>query len=57
MGSTLGCCSKNEEDPNNVNMQFLDASYNTHNKMRMIIRIQALFRGYLTRKKVRAILE
>lgn len=57
MGNTLGCCSKHEEDPNNVNMVFLEANYNNKEKMRRIVKIQAIFRGYLTRKRVRLILE
>jgi hypothetical protein len=58
MGTALGCCSKNDEDTHNVNMMFLDAAiFNNRDKLRLIVRIQAVFRGYLTRKRVRAILE
>ena len=50
MGNAMACCGKNESDPNNFKVD--DFSNIKGDKLRMIIRLQAAFRGYLARKRV-----
>jgi hypothetical protein len=55
MGSALACCGKQEEDGSNLNTALLGKEYHSADKMRRIIRIQACFRGFMARKRVKAI--
>jgi hypothetical protein len=52
MGNSLACCGSNEEDPNNMTTGNLGRDLHSPDKIRMIIKIQATFRGYLDRKRV-----
>ncbi len=56
MGNSLACCGKNDTDPNNLDTGKL-GQYSGPSKLRAIIRIQAIFRGYMDRKRVRALKE
>ena len=51
MGNSLACCGKSDSDPNNLDTNF-NKDFQHPNKMRYIIKIQAVMRGYLTRKHV-----
>ena len=52
MGNSLACCGSNDNDPNNMNTDNLVKDLHSADKIRMIIRIQAAFRGYMDRKRV-----
>ena len=52
MGNSLACCGKSDSDPNNINTEF-GGEFKSASKLRQIIKIQAHFRGFLTRKRVR----
>ncbi len=54
MGNSFACCGKNDADPNNVDTNKLSDTKGGI-KIRAIVKVQALIRGYLTRKKVKAI--
>ncbi|TNV83491.1 hypothetical protein FGO68_gene3019 [Halteria grandinella] len=60
MGQTLACCGKSEVDSNDIKTQgivdILDQLKSTKS-IRRIIKIQSVFRGYLTRKHVRQLRE
>lgn len=56
MGNSLACCGKNEADPNNLDTGKLN-QYNGPAKLRSIIRIQSIFRGFMARKRVKALKE
>ena len=56
MGNSLACCGKNESDPNNLDTTKL-GNYQGATKLRSIIRIQSIFRGYMARKRVKALKE
>jgi hypothetical protein len=52
----MACCGKSEADPNNItNDPFYGKDSHTvsADKLRMIIKIQALLRGALARKRVK----
>ena len=54
----MACCGKNDADPNNINTdQFGKGHDYLHqaDKIKTIIRIQAAFRGYMARKRVRSL--
>ena len=51
MGNSFACCGKNDQDPNNLDTTKL-GNYHGAAKLRMIVKIQAAFRGFLTRKQV-----
>lgn len=55
MGSAMGCCGKSEEDPNNLNTLNFGRDYMNADKLRLIIKIQSQFRGFLARKRVKEI--
>ena len=50
MGNSLACCGKSGGDPNDVIID--DLSKYKGEKLKSIIRIQSLYRGYSTRKRV-----
>ena len=52
MGNSLACCGKNEADPNNFKVDEFN-NLKGSDKIRMIIKIQAFFRGVLARKRVK----
>lgn len=54
MGSSLACCGKSDSDPNNINTE-LGKDFNSGAKLKYIIKIQAVMRGYLGRKRVKLI--
>jgi hypothetical protein len=56
MGSTLACCGKSDSDPNNINTDLIK-DFNSSAKLKSIIRIQTLFRGFLARRRVRQLKE
>ena len=51
MGNSFACCGKNDQDSNNLDTAKL-GNYHGAAKLRMIVKIQAAFRGFLTRKHV-----
>jgi len=56
MGNAMACCGKSEADPNNINTAgFLGEGKKGHLNIAQIVKIQALMRGYLDRKKVKKI--
>lgn len=57
MGNGMACCGKQDDDPNNLNTATLGKDKHSLNKLRMIVKIQAAIRGYLTRKRVRGLKE
>jgi hypothetical protein len=58
MGSAIGCCGKQEDDPNNVTTNHnLNKDFHSSDKLRRIVAIQSVFRGFLARKRVKAIKE
>jgi hypothetical protein len=56
MGQTFACCSNNNVDNNDIKTNDFSNSLNRFkqagDKIQYIIKLQALFRGHLTRKKV-----
>ena len=52
MGNSLACCGSNEQDPNNMDTNNFVKDLHSADKIRMIIRIQSAFRGYMARKRV-----
>lgn len=53
MGTTMGCCGKNDSDPNNITTDLFHKDMAGHDKLGIIIKIQAVIRGALARKRVR----
>ncbi len=55
MGQALGCCGNNNVDNNDVKTNDFSntlSQLRAPNKLRYIVKIQAIMRGYLTRKRV-----
>ena len=48
------CCNKSNHDLNNIYTAGLDAKGN-HLKITTIVKIQAVMRGYMTRKKMKIV--
>lgn len=56
MGNTFACCGKSDVDPNNLDTSRFQ-NYQGPSKLRAIIKVQAVFRGFLARKRVKALKE
>ena len=52
MGNSLACCGSSEADKNNMDTDHFTKDLHSADKIRMIIKIQATFRGFLDRKRV-----
>ncbi len=55
MGQTMACCGKSEIDSNDVKTNDFNNAYSNlkhSDKVALIIKIQAAFRGYRARKRV-----
>lgn len=50
MGNSLACCGKSGGDPNDISLD--DLSRFKGDKIKCIIKIQSLYRGYSARKRV-----
>jgi hypothetical protein len=55
MGNAMACCGKSEPDPNDFKTLHHNDTKGSGVKISQIIKIQALMRGYLDRKKVKKI--
>lgn len=52
MGNSFACCGKQDSDANNINTSDPKNTALSGKKLRLIVKIQAAFRGYLGRKRV-----
>jgi hypothetical protein len=60
MGQTFACCSNNNVDNNDIKTNDFHNSLSklkSSDKLRLIIKVQAFFRGVLARKRVQRIRE
>lgn len=58
MGQTFACCSNNNVDNNDIKTNDFHNSLNklkSSDKLALIVKIQALFRGVLARKRVQRV--
>jgi len=57
MGSAMGCCGKSDEDANNMSIGATlgGRDFQSGDKFKRIVKIQAAIRGYLTRKRIRGL--
>ena len=58
MGQTMTCCGNSNVDNNDIKTNDFHNKYSNlknADKVNMIIKIQAVFRGYLTRKRIQEI--
>ena len=56
MGEAMSCCGKDEEDTNDFKTDLPFAKdLGSPDKIRMIVKIQSLFRGFKARQRVRRI--
>jgi hypothetical protein len=56
MGNAMTCCGKSDSDANNINTGTLQG-LSSAERIRVIVKIQSIFRGFLARKRVKAIRE
>lgn len=56
MGNSFACCGKSDVDPNNLDTTKFQ-NYQGPSKLRAIIRLQAAFRGFLARRRVKTMKE